>query len=110
MFEKMYLNTCRKLKLFWQFKIIFFSSGIKFLYVLMFTIVLIHHRPTPPLSHPTKQLMAIRIVLRFSHLWPGVFHIPLPTHKIRNSEGGIKRRINRLGLALSARKEKFVTL
>ena len=26
----------------------------------------------------------------FSHLWPGVFHIFLSTHKIHNREGGRK--------------------
>ena len=48
----------------------------------------------------------------FSHLWPGLFHIPLPIHKIHNREGGRKRRTNnhRLGLASSARREKSVTL
>ena len=48
----------------------------------------------------------------FSHLWPGVFHIPLPTHKIHNREVGRKRKVNYhwLGLAPNARREKSVTL
>ena len=37
--------------------------------------------------------MAIRSSIGFSHLWPGVFHIPLPTHKIHNREGGEKKEI-----------------
>ena len=48
----------------------------------------------------------------FSQLWPGVFHITLPTHKIHNREGGRKRRTNKHGIRLapSARREKSVTL
>ena len=48
----------------------------------------------------------------FSHLWPGVFHILLSTHKIHNREGRKNRRTNKqeLWLAPSARREKFVTL
>ena len=46
----------------------------------------------------------------FSNLWPWIFRIPLPTHKIHNREGWKKEQTNkqtnrhRLGLAPSARE------
>ena len=63
--------------------------------------------PTP-LSQPAKPVMAIRSSSGFSHLRPGVFHISLQKHKIQHTQ---KRTNNyKLGWALSARGEKFVTL
>ena len=40
----------------------------------------------------------------FSHLWPGVFHIPLPTHKIRNREGGRKKEQSRYWVSSKRKK------
>ena len=65
-----------------------------------------HYLNQPNYSWPSESSSG------FSHLWPWVFHIPLPTHKIHNREGGRKRRTDNpgLGLALSERREKSVTL
>ena len=55
--------------------------------------------------------MAIQLSSGFSHLRSGAFHIVLQTHKIQHTQQK-KRRTNKhgLGLAPSARREKFVTL
>ena len=57
--------------------------------------------------------MAIRSSSGFSHLWPGVFHISLKTHQTQQTNTRVEeKRTNKheLGLAPSARREKFVTL
>ena len=51
--------------------------------------------------------MAIRSLSDFSHLRQGVLHISLQTRKIQHTQ---QRGWNRLGLAPSTRREKFVTL
>ena len=56
--------------------------------------------------------MDIRSSSGFSHLLPGAFHIALQTHNTRHTQlrGWKKRRTGKheLGLAPSARREKFV--
>ena len=56
--------------------------------------ILIRCDDTPPTDPHylmfLKPLMAIDLSRSFSNLWPGVFHIPLPTHKIHNQERGRK--------------------
>ena len=69
-----------------------------------------------PLSQPPKQLMAIGSSSDFPHLRPMVFHISLRKHKRqprgRNKREQTNKQTNKheLGLAPSARREKFVTL
>ena len=47
----------------------------------------------PPLSQPSKPLLAIRLYSGFSHLRPGVFHISLQTHKKQHTQlRGWKKR------------------
>ena len=47
----------------------------------------------PPLSQPPKPLIAIRSSSGFSHLWLGVFHISLQTHKTQYTQPrGWKKR------------------
>ena len=72
---------------------------------------------TPPanpnyLNQPTNSWPLESSRVFFSRLWPWVFHISSPTHKIHNPESGRKRRTNKHGLRLapSARWEKYVTL
>ena len=67
-----------------------------------------------PLSQPPKQLMAIRLSSGFSHLWRGVFHITLRTHKtqtyttVRLEENENKQ--TRIWVGSSIKNEKFMTL
>ena len=68
----------------------------------------------PLLSQHPKPLMAIQSSSGFSNLRPGAFHISLQANKTQHTQlrGWKKRRTNNhgLGLALSARRENFVTL
>ena len=67
-----------------------------------------------PLSQPPEQLMAIRSSNGFSHLQPGEFHIFFTNTQgtTYTTERVEEKRTNKhgLGLAPSARREKFVTL
>ena len=68
----------------------------------------IHRQPTPTNLNQPNYLWSLESSSDLSHLWPGIFHISLPTHKIHNRESGRKEEQNHgLGSAPSARGRKF---
>ena len=58
-----------------------------------------HYLNQPNYSWPSESSSG------FSHLWPEVFQIPLPTHKIHNREGE-RKRTNKTQAWVSSKRKK----
>ena len=73
--------------------------------------VTIHYRPPTHYLNQPKYWWPLESSSGFSHLWPSLFHNPLPTNKLHNREGRRKKnKQHGLGLAPSARGERSETL
>ena len=114
------IDICGRLKYFFNKSIQTRKSLRSYIYIYIYACVCVcvyvwqYTDSWPLLSEPSKLLMAIRSSGGFSNLRPGVFHISLRTHNPQHTwpQGWKKRRTNNhgLGLALSARRERSVTL